>query len=616
MTKASESPLLRAFRGPGPSLCLLAALAGGGFALGAKLMLVHRYGTDVPYWDEWDAVGGDLLVPLADHNLHAADFLLPHNEHRIVFTRLISYALALWNRQWDPLLEVTANALIHAGFCAALILFAGRLVTGARFAAVAAVTVMLFTGSFDWENTLHGLQSQFYFLEWGALGMLLLSAPAAPLSLRWWAGLLCGIASLGAMASGFLAASAILAVMALRAAVEGRWSRRDTIAGALLAGLCILGRLSVTRVPGHDELMAHSAADWFKGLVSMLSWPVSGFPAAFLVIQAPIGVFIAERFRSRRLSGAESVMVGMAFWSGLQVAVISYGRVNLGLDNSRYTDLFAVGLFANALALFVIVERARGRMLLRCAAAAWVVLVALGIREQNHEAQVRALDDYPASRSAERRHIRAFLADGKLGDLASAPLSELPYPRVETLGQFLSAPGIASMLPVGIRPAIGLAADADSGGFSEAGPEGLPPGAESRVWIARKGPAKFVSRALEAAKLPYLHMEYCGSPELGSAVIHLESANGDEFPSGIFPLAGQWQTVDLSITHGFPTRLVVEIPPGNHWFAFTEPVELGGGSWANRWVLRRSALIEFLSGAVLAGALVAITVLGGKRRDP
>jgi len=615
-TGSLESSRLGALRGPRPFLYLLAALAGGGFALGAKLVLIHRFGTDVPYWDEWDAVGGDLLVPLADHNLHAADFLLPHNEHRIVFTRLTSFALAFWNRQWDPLLEISANAAIHAGFCAALILFAGRLVTGARFAAVAAVTVILFSAAFDWENTLHGLQSQFYFLEWGALGMILLCAPSAPLSPRWWTGLLCGIASLGTMASGFLAASAILAVMALRAGVERRWSRRDAVAGALLVALCVLGRLSLTRVPGHDALMAHSPTDWIKGVASMLSWPVTGFSAAFIVVQAPICVLMADRVRSRRLGGGEAVLMGLAFWSCLQVAVISYGRVNLGLDNSRYTDLFAVGLFANCLALFITVERARGRLFLRCAAAAWVVLVALGIREQDRGAHVRVLDDSPALRSAERRHIKAFLADSNLGELGSAPPNELPYPKVDELGRFLSAPGIASFLPLGIRPAVGITPDVESSGFAVTDPEGLPPGAESRIWIARGAPAKFVSRPLAAAGLPFIHMEFCGSPETGAAVLHLESANGDEFPSGISPRADQWQTVDLPIHQGFPTRLVVEIPPGNHWFAFTEPEGLGGGSWANRWLLRRSAIVEALSGVVLAGALIAITILGRKHDNP
>ena len=197
MTEARASPVRGDARGPGPCLHLFAAVAGGCLAFGAKLMLIHRFGTDVPYWDEWDAVGGVLLMPWAHGNLHLADFLHPHNEHRIVFTRLVSFLLAVWNRQWDPLLEMSVNAAIHAGFCAALVLLAGRLLSGARFALVAAATTVLFCLAFDWENTLEGFQSQFYFLEWGALGMFVLCVPSVPLGGRWWAGWLCGLASLG-----------------------------------------------------------------------------------------------------------------------------------------------------------------------------------------------------------------------------------------------------------------------------------------------------------------------------------------------------------------------------------------------------------------------------------
>ena len=39
----------------------------------------------------------------------------PHNEHRIALTRLYSLALLEANGQWDPRLQMTANALIAVG---------------------------------------------------------------------------------------------------------------------------------------------------------------------------------------------------------------------------------------------------------------------------------------------------------------------------------------------------------------------------------------------------------------------------------------------------------------------------------------------------------------------
>src|SRR5271157_109010 len=118
------------------SLALAAALAAGVLAFGAKLCLIRTHGSDVPYMDEWDAVGLHLLIPRATGELRAADFLLPQNEHRIVLARLMAYALAVANGQWDPMLEMTAGAAVHSALCAALVLLARRFASGARFAAV------------------------------------------------------------------------------------------------------------------------------------------------------------------------------------------------------------------------------------------------------------------------------------------------------------------------------------------------------------------------------------------------------------------------------------------------------------------------------------------------
>ncbi len=78
-----------------------AALAAGLLALGAKLVLVADRGSDLPYMDEWNAVGSSLLVPGAHGTLAADGFFAPQNEHRVVLSRLISYGLIRVNGQWD-----------------------------------------------------------------------------------------------------------------------------------------------------------------------------------------------------------------------------------------------------------------------------------------------------------------------------------------------------------------------------------------------------------------------------------------------------------------------------------------------------------------------------------
>src|SRR5271154_3050982 len=84
------------------------AAAAGFLAFGAKLMLIRTHGSDVPFYDEWDAVGRQLLLPMAQGSLPASNFFLPQNEHRIVLARLLAYLVTLANGQWDPLIEMTA----------------------------------------------------------------------------------------------------------------------------------------------------------------------------------------------------------------------------------------------------------------------------------------------------------------------------------------------------------------------------------------------------------------------------------------------------------------------------------------------------------------------------
>jgi hypothetical protein len=597
-------------------LALGVALAAGFLSFGAKLDLVRGYGSDLPYMDEWDAVGGALLIPRAQGHLRAADFALPQNEHRIVLSRLVSYSLAALDGQWDPLLEMTVNALVHAALCAALVAFARRFASGLRFAGAAAAITLLFSLPFAFENTLQGLQSQFYFLEWGAFAMFVLCVPSAPLGARWWAGLLAGTASLGAMAPGFVASAVVLLLLLARCALNRRLTRRDALAAALLAALCVAGVLAISPVPGHRVLKARSLAAWVSGLATELSWPDLEWPLAFLILQLPIGILVIRCLRARRIAGGEAVLVALALWTWIQAAAIAYGRANFWLLRSpRFMDLYALGSVANLLALAALLGRgpfARARAYL---GVLWVAMFAWGLWDQVRQAHALYLDDFPRLRALERQHVRSFLATGDLAALRSAPPHELPYPDPEILGGMLGAPGIRALLPLGVRPAVRLSADSGSSGFELADPGELPLEAGGRVWIARRGPARFVSGPLPGPLLPFMHVAVCGSPGLDASLLRLESAGGSE-PDGAYPLKGpQWRASDVPVPRGQPVRVVVDVPAGDRWFAFSEPVGLGRGSWADRWLLRRSGSVLLLAAALYGALSAALLALDARQRE-
>src|SRR6266481_6254246 len=52
--------------------------------------LILRDGVDTPFWDEWDGTA-PLFEKMAAGTLCFADFFAQHNEHRILFPRLIFF---------------------------------------------------------------------------------------------------------------------------------------------------------------------------------------------------------------------------------------------------------------------------------------------------------------------------------------------------------------------------------------------------------------------------------------------------------------------------------------------------------------------------------------------
>ena len=55
------------------------------------LVYVHEWGRDVPFWDEWER-SVHLAVLAADGTLTLDDVLRAHNEHRLLFSALITLA--------------------------------------------------------------------------------------------------------------------------------------------------------------------------------------------------------------------------------------------------------------------------------------------------------------------------------------------------------------------------------------------------------------------------------------------------------------------------------------------------------------------------------------------
>src|ERR1035441_6383707 len=87
--------------------------------LGARWAVVNRDGMDLPEWDQWDAEGIHLLAPWYQGHFTLGELFIPHNEHRVVLTKLVNLGLTTANGQWDQRLETAVNSAIAALIAAA-----------------------------------------------------------------------------------------------------------------------------------------------------------------------------------------------------------------------------------------------------------------------------------------------------------------------------------------------------------------------------------------------------------------------------------------------------------------------------------------------------------------
>ena len=62
--------------------------------LGAKLWLILRFGTPLPFWDQWEEARV-VYLPYFEGKLSLAGLFSAHNEHRIFFTRIYGLGLLL-----------------------------------------------------------------------------------------------------------------------------------------------------------------------------------------------------------------------------------------------------------------------------------------------------------------------------------------------------------------------------------------------------------------------------------------------------------------------------------------------------------------------------------------
>ena len=427
----------------------------------AKLSLIAIAANLTPFWDQWDGEAAGLYKPWLEDSWTWKTFVAPHNEHRMLPTRLVHVTLfELLGRRWSPVAQMTANAALHITALAVLAGFLASSLPRTHRWPVWVFAAVLHALPFGWDNTLQGFNTHFYTLLLLTFALLWICTSASHSDLP---TCLAAIAAAGTliltMASGLLGVCAAVAVL-----IGRRLLCHDRTApvglAVVLVGIAVGGFLLTPEIANHRELRAHSIVEFVVGLGRVQAWPLPtvgrNLASALMpvVMQAPALIALAVAFRNRHTDRqAFLVFGGMAAWVWLQAAAMAYARYRSGLG-SRYLDFVSAGTVLNFTAivylLITVAWRADVGRSVRNAvlglAVVWCGAVAFGVAwaipQLRRDIQTKIVES-----NEQERRVRAYLTSGDPKVLFEAGPMEIPYPDAARLRSLLDDPTIRSFLP-------------------------------------------------------------------------------------------------------------------------------------------------------------------------
>jgi hypothetical protein len=650
-------------------VCLFATVLGLNWATTAF------FGSDMPDWDQWDAEGLCLFAPWFEHDHFVAHVFQPHNEHRVVLTKLQNFALVRLGGQWDQRVECLFNAFLHACIAVGVWSFGRRMVNGRWAAWLFTVIAALYGLPLAWQNLLGGFHSQQYWL----IALSLVAIVSLPFSRtgsgRWWAGIAAATVVLGSMGSGFVAAAVvfgILSLLVLRRETTWRAALPTLLIMAVLIGVGLATRVEVSY---HQSLKAKTIHDFVFSLLRSMEWPVRDHDWVSAVMWAPWAVLAVTTLRRgstgipavpgvksgdmRQRQCFELTVFALGGWVLVQLLATAYAR-GAGADYpaSRYMDTLIFGAAVNAIALGWIVAKPPlvsasssndatgssahamsrgpwrgGRTTAYAMALVWTTALIFGgfnLLATNLNDELPSTANY--YRSAEG-HLLAYLATNDPAELADP----IPYPTAESLIVRLAHPSLRQLMPASVRPSLPIQpAIASNSDFvpnfvshrhlNTAHRMGISPGTPalgSRLtWgsFNEHGPAntgEWRSTPVSSALHGWLKFETAGDLRQPGIQLELRDAATDEVVATVAPDKVPGTTWRSAFVHA-PARpfvIVASDQTPNGWLAFSAPVEVSNLSyWALR-IMKRGLLIAEVAGvlALLIGVGVFMERRTGTR---
>ena len=415
--------------------------------IGSRAALIAYAGNYTPFLDEWDADAAHLLKPWLQGRLTTADLLHPINEHRIVFTKLAVLSIFEISGYWDVILQMIVNAFVDSATIVAIAYALSRALTRSWAIAAMILSTAVNAIPFGYDNIVLGFNTHFYLLLTFSMATMWLLADARSWSLRWAAGVLCGICSSLCLASGALTLAAAAGGQILQIACGCRKGRDEWLGLAAIAVATVVMLSLVPHVPQADGLRSHSVRQIATAYVALASWPAQmGLGLAFYL---PTAVFVLLALRDRApLNDPRWFNILALGWVATQILVLAVGRGQLPLQY-RYFDFLLVGLSINVVSAFWLLQtaadgkRAGWRALVL---AAWLALLAQSLIHPQRHLWFK-IEEWRTILANGSNNVRRYVETGDASFLDKAPAVQIPAFEAGPLRDLLDTPEIRSALP-------------------------------------------------------------------------------------------------------------------------------------------------------------------------
>lgn len=408
-----------------------------------KLLLIGVLGSPVPYYDQWLAEAKFLYIPYLNSDLQISDMFIVHNEHHIVFTKILSLLYLEIAGNWNPIFQMIFNIPLHIGCILGFVYIFRVQYLGKNGFLLTLMTAVLFFVPFDSDNTLWGFQSQFYFV----IGLSLFAVPVAArteaFSFAWIAALVLGSISFFAMGAGIgvVLAIALLALLQIIVGARARSLKEFCgIAAFLVAAFLML--------PDHANTGAANIGQFIWGFGLAAGWPVPLPVIGVFVVNIPALILLVTLIRDKSPKQAIGwAVIALLFWVGLQAALISYARPG-GTVTARYFDIYAFTPLLNMIALILVIGQRADRKspLLAAVAIGWFCLIPASLTFYAAKFMpVEVSMDVPMV-AARDENFSKFVQTLE-PDVLRKPFQEIPFDDSSVLIDLASRPEILGILP-------------------------------------------------------------------------------------------------------------------------------------------------------------------------